>query len=252
MKNFFFCLSLLFPLSSVNAEEIKIVSDLWCPYACEPGERPGFMVEISTEIFKEHGISIKYDLMNWSRAIKETRSGNYTALVGASRGDVPDFIIPREPAGQLINYYFTLQSDSWFYRNESSLKNRKMAVINDYSYGTEVDSLVAKKHKSLKVISGNDALKRIIQMTESKRLHGFVENPAVLDYTLMQMKLDKYAFKVSSHNLANDPDLFVAFSPVHAKSKQYVKIMDDGIKELRKNGKLKSILQKYGLEDWKK
>ncbi|MBF0379047.1 MAG: hypothetical protein HQK72_16440, partial [Desulfamplus sp.] len=45
--------------------------------------------------------------------------------------------------------------------------------------------------------------------------------------------------------------IFIAFSPNNPKSKDYATLITEGIKEMRANGKLKEILNSYGLEDWK-
>ena len=246
-------LLVFFFAAQVHADEIKLTSDLWCPYACDPAsDKPGFMIEIAQEVFKSKGHTVRYELLNWARAIKDTKAGKYDGIVGASKADVPGFIIPSIPSGKLENYYFTLSTNDWSYRGVESLKNIKLGVINDYSYGDEVDKQVAKKNPSLTVISGNDALKRMIQMTEAKRLDGFVENPMVLYYTLMELNKNVQDFKPVSRNLASDPDLFIAFSPKKSSSNKYAKMLDDGIHDLRKSGKLKEILKKYGLSDWSK
>ena len=255
MKTMFKSLTLfgLIVTSVARADEIKLTSDLWCPYACEPtSDKPGFMIEIAKEIFKSKGHTVRYELINWARAIKDTKAGKYDGIVGASKADVPGFVVPSIPTGKLENYYFTLRSNQWTYKGVESLKKVKMGVINDYSYGEEVDKQVAKKNPSITVISGNDALKRMIQMTEAKRLDGFVENPMVLYYTLMELKKNVQDYRPSSPNLASDPDLFIAFSPKKSTSVKYAKILDEGVQELRKNGKLKEILKKYGLNDWTK
>lgn len=239
-------------MTSLQSAEIHLSSDLWCPYACEAkSDKPGFMVEIAREIFEPKGIKVKYEVMNWARAVAETKTGKFDGVVGASKGDVSGFVIPQIPVGQLVNYYWTLSENPWKYTGEKSLNKMKIGFINGYSYGEEVDQLVAKKHPSLRELSGNNVLLRMIEMTETKRLDGFIENPVVLEFNLHKMKKEKKKFKVSSSNMALDPDLYIAFSPAKATSKEYSRMLDEGMTELRKSGKLKIILEKYGLEDWR-
>ncbi len=45
--------------------------------------------------------------------------------------------------------------------------------------------------------------------------------------------------------------IYILFSPAHPKAAEYTKMMDEGIGELRGNGRLKAILAKYGLADWR-
>lgn len=244
------CLFLLCSFSA-HSETISMRSDEWCPYACDPkSSKPGFMVEIAKEAFAKYGHKVNYEVMNWPRALVEVKNGKYNAVIGASRSDVEGFVIPQIPTGVLINYYWTLKENKWEYKGESSLKGIKVGVINNYSYGDEIDHLVKGKHLSFKEVSGESPLLRLIQMTESKRLDAFVENPFVLEYNLNKLKKNKSLFKVASPNIANDSNLFIAFSPANPKSKEYARLLDRGVVELRKSGRLKAILAKYGFSDW--
>jgi len=47
-------------------------------------------------------------------------------------------------------------------------------------------------------------------------------------------------------------EVYIAFSPAISSSKKYAAILDEGIKRLRKEGRLAEILGKYNLEDWVK
>lgn len=251
-----FILSLLlnFTMPAIShADVITLRTDEWCPYACDPkSDKPGFMVEIANEVFKKYGHTVDYNVMNWARVLTDVKSGQYDGVIGASRSDVSGFVIPEVPTGVLVSYYYTRKDDSWMYTGVDSLKKKKIGVINDYTYGDEIDKLVAKKHSSFKKVSGQEPLARLVQMTETKRIDGFVENPLVLDIALKKLKKDKDLFKVASRNLANDPDLFIAFSPARPNSKEYARILDEGVNELRKSGRLKVILQKYDVTDWVK
>jgi polar amino acid transport system substrate-binding protein len=238
--------------SWASADVVKLRTDLWCPYACDPkSDKPGFMVEIAKEIFSKHGHTVDYKLMNWSRAINDARVGKFDGVIGASRADVEGFEIPTVAAGMTSSYYWTLADNNWSYKDESSLNSKRFGVINAYSYGDEIDKLIAKMPQNFIKVAGDNPLIRMIQMTEAKRLDGFVENPYVLWYTLAKLHKNKKFFKMASKNVTLDPELFIAFTPVSIKSKNYSQYMDEGIIELRKSGRLKIILNKYGLSDWK-
>jgi polar amino acid transport system substrate-binding protein len=248
-KTILFCLV----FSQAHAAVITLKSDLWCPYACDPkSDRPGFMVEIAKEVFKKHGHTVHYSVMNWARAVVDVKSGKYDGLVGCSKADVDGFVIPTVATGIMSSHFFTLQNNSWVYVNQDSLKSKKIGVINDYTYGDQVDDLVKSHNPAFHSVSGEEPLLRLIQMTESKRLDGFVENPLVLDYTLKKHHKYKNKFRVASDDLARDPELFIAFTPNKPESRVYAKILDEGVRGLRKSGRLKIILSKYNLSDWVK
>jgi polar amino acid transport system substrate-binding protein len=252
MKNWVLFSSLLFVTSPLLADQITLTSDLWCPYACEANAKdPGFMVEIAKEIFESEGHTVKYSVINWARAVSETRDGKYSGIVGASRADVAGFVIPTEPSGYSSNYFWTRKDSAWTYKDVNSLKGKKVAVINTYTYGDEVDNEVQKKNPSYEIVSGNDALPKSLKMLEAHRIESFVENPYVLSYVLRDLPEYKDHFKTVSKNIANDPNLFIVFSPKNPKSKKYAELISSGMAKLRKSGKLKAILTKYGLKDWK-
>jgi polar amino acid transport system substrate-binding protein len=241
-----------------TAATISVRADLWCPYTCEPGsDHPGFMIEIAQEIFQKNGDVIDYQLMNWARAVAETKQGKYNAVVGANRGDVPGFILPKNSQGLSINYFWAKKDSTFSYQSIDSIKDKKIGVINSYSYGgDELDIPIKDHHPSFVILPGDDALTKLVKMTEAGRLDAFVENPYVLQNLLKKdLKQFENTLKPVSKNMATDPELFIAFSPAKSRvgeSKKYAKILSDGIVSLRKSGRLKIILDKYEIKDWKK
>lgn len=252
MKTFLLLFSFSSLLSVVNAEVITLRADLWCPYTCDPkSDGPGFMVEIAQEIFKEAGHKVDYQLINWARAVSETKEGKFSGIVGAAKADAPDFIFPDSPIAVSSNYFWTTTKNNFVYKNNDSLKGKKIGVINSYTYGDVVDLQVKNKHPAFVIISGEDALIKMMKMTDAGRLDAFVENPNVLNYELRDRPKMQNKFKAASPNIANDQELFIAFSPHRAESKKYADILSAGMLKLRSSGKLKLILDKYKVKDWK-
>lgn len=241
--------------SQVWADVISLRSDLWCPYACDPkSDKPGYMIEIAREIFERQGHTIDYDVLNWARSVDEVKMGKYNALVGcikaSSEGEGLEF--PTIANGSSSNFFWTLKDNTWFLNDEKSLKGKKFGIVKSYSYGTSTDLLIKNHNPAFTHVTGQMPLLRMIQMTESKRLDGFLENPLVLARTLKVNHKDPELFRMASSNLSDNTDLYIAFSPGNSKSKNYIKILDAGMIELRKSGRLKVILERYGVSDWKK
>ena len=239
---------------ALSAETITLVSDIWCPYTCESHSKlPGFMIEIGKEVFENAGYKVDHKTLNWPRAIIETREGKHTAIVGGQKTDAPDFVYPSVAAGFGSNYFWSRVDANWKYENIGSIKNKKIGVINGYAYGVaEIDNAIAKRENFFSFISGDDAFNKIIKMTAAKRLDGFIENAFIVQYLTNTMPEYKNQFKIVSKNMAQDTAMQIAFSPKNPNSKKYAQILSDGITKIRKNGKLKGILAKYGLSDWEK
>jgi polar amino acid transport system substrate-binding protein len=210
------------------------------------------MVEAVRLIFAKHGHRIDFKTSQWVNSIKDTRKNKVTALIGCSRGDAPDFIFPDRPLGQLINHYFVKKNSNWSYRGRQSLEGKRIGVISNYTYGDAVDNLVKTKHKSMVIFSGDNPLEQMLKKMEEGTLDAFVENPIVLSFYLGSHKIAADTFKSVSQNLANDPDLYIAFSPNNPKSAYYAELISKGITELRQSGELQRILERYNLSDWLK
>lgn len=232
------------------ADTIEVRSDTWCPYVCDNKAAPGYMIEAIVQIFEKQGHKVNVEIVNWARAVNETRQNKATVIVGAMINDSPDFVFPEKSFGTGDDYFYVLKDSNWAYTGEASLKGKHVGVINGYAYGGKVDDIIRKRKDVFISISGEHPLNQLFRMLGSKRLDAFIENDAVFRYTLNALKLNPNDYKRVSENVADDPRLWAAFSPKNKKSVAYGKIFSKGIVELRQSGELNKILNKYGLTDW--
>ncbi|MCP4722513.1 MAG: amino acid ABC transporter substrate-binding protein, partial [Desulfobacteraceae bacterium] len=99
------------------------------------------------------------------------------------------------------------------------------------------------------ILGGDDPLKKNILKLKAKRIDVLIEAKAVFDHTVKAMGMADL-FRPAGSDGEADP-VYIAFSPKHPKSKEYAKMLSDGIEELRQSGELAKILAKYGQADWK-
>lgn len=250
-------LSTLLPFS-VAAETITIAADEWCPYNCSPESKlPGFMIEIARAAFKKHQIDVAYKILPWSRAVSATRKNNYTAIVGATAGDAPDFIFPAYAQGLSIMGFYTDSDDSWKYENMYSLSSITLGVISDYSYSDEVDAYIEahkKDRRLIQPVSGENALELNVKKLRNKRIDAIIEDVNVLGNFLTETNQEsvlREAGILDYRRGYQEQLLYVAFNPKNPKSKEYARILGDETLSMRKSGELQQILDKYGLHDWK-
>lgn len=239
----------LFALAS-QTEKITLVADEWCPYNCVPDTTlPGYAVEIAAEVFRKHGIEVEYLLLPWTRAIAMTRSGTYQGIIGAIPVEAEGFLFGSEPIGLVRHTIYTSTDTDWLYKSLESLSDIRLGVIQDYSYGTELTAYIAKHQKSsaVTVINGNSAIDSLTLMLNAGRIDAFVEDHSVFRFfqSTQQRKID-----VREAGVAASDEIFIAFSPQDPKAKQYRDWLDQGIQQLRQNGRLREILARYQLEDW--
>ena len=123
-----------------------------------------------------------------------------------------------------------------------------IAVIAGYSYGPEIDYYIANPNNKVFTATGEDALDRNIKMLLSKRIDILVESPTIFEYKIKEMPSAVYIKELDRQH--KPQGVYFACSPSKKESELYVRWLDEGIVELRKNGKLKKILARYGLKDW--
>lgn len=245
-------LSCLMVLPAAQAASITIVADEWCPYNCEPGsDKPGFMIEIAQQVLGPAGHTIDYKNLPWSRAIEETRKGKFSAIVGAARDDAEDFVFPGSALASSATVFAVRKGDPWRYTGIPSLAGVSVGTIQDYSYSEEFDAYVeanGKDSAKIQAATGEDALSINMKKLDAKRIGAFVEDGAVLAYEL------DAAGKPGAYDIAGnlgEIDLFIAFSPAIPESKEYARLLGEGVDKLRASGELAKILAKYGVKDWK-
>lgn len=244
-----------FMVSPARAETITIVADSWCPYNCDPsGERPGFMIEIAKKAFEKHGISVEYKIMPWARAIEETRKGKYSAIVGASLQDAPDFIFPNISQGWMQNRFYVGKDSPWRYQGGDSLSKISIGVIAGYSYSDEIDGyLKANRNnpKYVQIVSGDNALEMNLGKLMAGRVGAIIEDTHVIRYYLASHPEFTGVTEAGSIKNSKQSHLYIAFSPKHTQSQKYVEILGNEMRYLRASGELGKILARYMIPDWK-
>lgn len=248
-KIFLLVLFSIFFTAFAYAETITLRADIWCPYNCDTeSDHPGFMVEIAKYAFKEAGFSVDYQLMNWARAIEETRRGNYDGIIGAYTTDAPDFIFPPNEQGQAVDIFYTPAASAWRYESISSLSGISVGIIMGYSYGDILDDYIQKNPDQFIVIHGNDAFERNIGMLFLGRTTAFIANQFVMNNYNIHHPVSDH---ITESGIADIENVYIAFSPANPRSHTYAEILSKSMDELRTSGRLSKILFRYGLSDWK-
>ncbi len=242
-------------MSAVHADKITVRADMWCPFNCDPqANQPGFMIEIAKRIFEKEGHTLDYQILNWARAIVQTREGHYNAIVGAAKSDAPDFIFPEKELGWAGDCFYTTKNFQWQYNGLRSLTQISLGVINDYSYGEEIDRYVEKNRTSnsnkVQVVSGNTALQQNVAKLLKNRIQVLIETKPVMEHFLQKDGSIHLVREAGCLPIADDDKVYIAFSPKHPKSKIYARLLSEGIDALRHSGDLKTILASYGTQDW--
>lgn len=229
---------------------IRLAADAWCPYNCDPkADKPGYVIELATEIFGRAGYRVEYLVQPWARTLKSVKRGDVQGAIGASSQELPDAIFPTEEIGQYHGHFIISTALQWQYDSPQSLRGMRLGVINGYDYGSFNDYVEQHRDsEQLLVMSGGDAIHRGLAMLARGRLDAFLEDRDVAAYTIKQMGLERQLIVGDSVGLPIK--LHIAFSAQHPLAEHYAQILSEGIRQLRASGKLARILDRYGVVDW--
>lgn len=241
-----------FAANTAHADTITLRADEWCPYNCAvESDKPGYGIEIAKEVFAKAGHTLDYKTLAWARALDDCRKGTINAVIGTSKNESPDFVFGAEHIIVSDNTFVVKKGNPWRYAGTASLEKLKLGVIQGYSYDGDVGKYIetnAKDKAKTDAIGGDNALEQNLKKLVAGRVDATVDAKAVVSFKIMQMGL---ADKVELVGSVDPSQNYIAFSPANPKSKEYAAILDKGIAELRASGRLKQILDRYGVADWK-
>jgi polar amino acid transport system substrate-binding protein len=235
-------------IASVSfADEITLVADSWCPYNCEPGSKdPGVFIEVATQALEAKGHKVKYSIEPWTRALADAREGKISGVVGAGPSDAAGLEFA-EHIGTSSNCFFTPKGSQWKFTDIASLQSITFGAISGYTYTDDIDAYLAdaKNAKKVEVIGGDDALEKNLKKVAASRLGAFIEDSNVTMYNAKKLGL---LDKIQKAGCAKAVPITIAFSKKNAKAKEFVKIINDHLAVMKKNGKFDELRKRYSME----
>lgn len=232
------------------ANTIVLTGDDWCPYNCAAGDAdPGYAVEIVKKIFEPKGHTVQYAVRPWVRALKETVSGEATAIVGVTdEPETASLVMPNATIGSITMTFYTLPEQTWTYQGPESLAAVKLAVVRDYAYGKDLDAYIAANADKVVTTHGDTPLLANLRKLKMGDAGAVVDDVSVVRYFSRKSNLDvRAAGALNAAVLAR-----VGFSKADPMSPQYAAAFDEGVAALRASGELAKILERYGLTDWQR
>ena len=237
-----------------QADDIKIRADPWLPYSGGGEMNPaGYMVEMAKAIAEANGHTIQYRTLPWTNALDAVREGKADCVVGAYKSDAEGFAFPEVGWGPSGNVFWGLAEQKWRFNGLASLDTVKIAVLEDYSYGDELDGYI-KQHAGdaarLEIVPAvGRGVVRLLARVIGKRVDAIIEDRNVLAYALEQAKMEPG--RVVSLGETGEPEnVYIACTPADPRGQQYADMFGKGTAQLRASGKLAEILGRYNLKDW--
>lgn len=236
------------------ADDIKIRADPWLPYSGSSEMNPaGYMVEMAKAIAEANDHTIEYRTLPWTNALDTVRAGKADCVVGAYKSDAEDFAFPDVGWGLSGNVFWGLAEQKWRYTGLPSLDGVKIGVLEDYSYGDELDAYI-KEHAAdaarLEIVPAvGRGIVRLLARLIGRRVVAIIEDRNVLAYALEQSKMDSGRV-ISLGDAAEVENVYIACTPADPRGREYADMFGKGTAQLRASGKLAEILARYNLKDW--
>lgn len=244
-------LLLLLPLllAPVYADTIRLRADEWFPVNGDPqSSRPGFAVELAATIWRDFGHQIDYQLMGWGRSLEAARNGSIDCVIGTDRTEAPDLLFPQTPLHTDGVHVYVRKGDNWRFTDESSLARRTVAVINEYSYGGQMDAWLADPANATRIqmAYGEAALEGNIRKLLAGRVDLLLESPMVMSVALQDLELARYVTDAGE----SDPPtpFYIACGSSNPKTVKWLQQFDQGAEKLKESGAWQAILERYGLQ----
>jgi polar amino acid transport system substrate-binding protein len=233
------------------ADEIAIVADPYMPYTGVPeSENPGFMIELVKAILQKAGHTVVYKQLAWDEAMSQAKNGDVSAIIGASKEDLPDFIFPETEQACAQGAFYVTSLSIWKFAGIPSLEKICLGVINNYNYSDIQPYIKVNRSNAarIRIFSDTDALPKMVEALIDNKIQVFAEDQNVMHEFLKTFpKADKI---IEAGKLRTGTKLYAAFSPKRPDAQDLAKLISDGTVQMRKEGTLKKILDKYQIQDW--
>ena len=230
---------------------VLLVADAWPPFNATAGDDPeGYFVDIARAVFSEAGYTVDYQNVPWKRAIQGTHDGLFDGAIGASRTDGAGLVFPEEELARNRLAFYTRADDDWCFNGEQSLDGVSLGVIQGYDYRTWLLDYIERYQEEperIQVMSGENPLEQNLVKLCNQRVDVVVDTDASIRYLAHQSGITDQIRKAGAGEEV--AFCYIAFSP-NERGRELAGILSDGIRELRRSGRLAEILSSYGLTDW--
>lgn len=243
---------------AVFAESLSVALLEYPPFESNPlkeNGRWGYMPEVILEIFGKQGFEVKFDVLPWKRAIVETEKGVYDAIPLVNSGHSRTLVLSQEKSAVLKQMFYVKKGSPWRYRGPASWEEITIGWVLGYDYSTfskEYQKYIEEHLQDRNRIvytAGDTASADMFKKILTGRVTTFNEDQTFFQYTMAKGDIGRPGdFEVAGTLGTNDQ--YMGFSPANPQAARYASLFDHGIRALRASGKLKTILDSYGIDDW--
>jgi len=237
---------------AASPKSLVIAADLWCPYNCLPESTlPGYMVELTQHAFDAVSpgqYHVIYKILTWKRAILQARNGYIDGIIGAVPSEAEQLHFPSEEQGLMIDRFFTRKDSSWSFQGVSELTHQSAFIlggVDGYAYTKGVSRFMKSFPRQAYLASGANAMRKLVDLLDLGRIDAIVGNENVFRFAVRARPNGFQNYRIAGSTNVEEK-LYVAFNQAILAQQ-----LAEGTRLIRANGTLETILERYGLADWK-
>ncbi len=200
----------------------------------------GYSWDVVRESYHSQGYTIILNVRSWAGCLSMLDNSQidavFPATVSAERMDKYSFSKDNVNSCNIILYYNI--ADEKHLVNYSDTKDLKIGCINSWAFS---DKLFSNKNNTF--ITINEAVEVGFNLLEKNRIDALAAYDAPFEYELIRIsKTDKFS-RSKVIDTINDKMM----AGKNEKSRELLKVFDEGKKAIRDNGKLAEIDKKWGV-----
>jgi polar amino acid transport system substrate-binding protein len=244
---FLLALALVFAPASAkpaHAGELVLAAADSAPTAfMENGKPAGMLVDIVTEALRRAGYPVRIKLMPWARCLAEARAGTVDGVFSSFR--LPE----REVFLAFTDVPVMTQVEAFFVRSDSGilfdgdlakLKDVKIGVIRDTSYGAKIDGMI--RDGTWKHVRKTNHVDSLVAMLVAQR---FDLAPSYRHVVLSAAKKAGVAGRIKELGPSVDAiPTYLAFNKINDYTK-VIAAFNKAMEEMKKDKTLDSITGRY-------
>jgi len=226
-----------------SAEQMHFAIIEWPPYVGASLNQNGFVAEIVETAWKKRNYDIAMNFFPIKRAVASTKDGLYVAMFPYIQPDLEDdkdLLLSDPFAGTAIVLYKR--------KSDKPLEYTKLEDLKQYTFGTVLGFSYTPEFDNATYIKKDQA--RTDKLSFMKLEKGRVDIVIADKYVADNLFRNELADIAGSIEQIDPPfsvrPIYVAFSKSHPDSAKMVKEFNLGLREIKRDGTLNTIMEKYG------
>lgn len=246
-------------MSTAIAGEDEIVFGFgspYCPFKCdrETQGSDGFEVDILREIFQKKGLKLIVRRIPETRVLPSLEDGfiDIATQLQWTIDRTSSVIAAEEPVSVIVLGALYRAEMDFRFSGVDNLKPLRFVGNLGSEWPGEMQAIVDEGIKSGRnmLISDNDYYNRVFGLLETKRVDITIDDMSVLRYEMRRANIED-RFKLDRATEFDSLPSYAIFAKSHPRAIEFRNMVETGMRQLRKSGRLKEILGKYGAADWR-